>query len=103
MNHLAIALLCGLSMLCLALAMDKYQSDWWGSELSPRFNVISRSLGWLFMVLSLVPVFTAPAVSLALVAWFGYLNAAAASVLLGLVIVTRWRARQHSKARSRTA
>lgn len=103
MNHLAIALLCGLSMLCLALAMDKYHSDWWGTELSPRFNLISRSLGWLLLVLSLVPVFTAPAVSLALVAWFGYLNAAAASVLIGLVVAARWRVRQQSNARSRNA
>lgn len=98
MNHLAIALLCGLAMLCLALAMDKYQNDWWGKALSARFNKMSRSLGWLLVALSLVPVFTAPAFSLALVAWFGYMNAAAASVLLGMVVATRWRARPQGKA-----
>ena len=90
-------------MLSVGLAMEEYQSDWWGKGLSRRFNTINRSLGWLLLALSLVPVFTAPTFSLALVAWFGYLNAAAASVLLSLVVVTRWRARQQSKARSRTA
>ncbi|THU02869.1 DUF3325 domain-containing protein [Lampropedia puyangensis] len=100
MNHIGMHALCLISMAALAMSMDKYQSDWYGRELSARSNLVLRSAGWLALVGSLIAVGVASRPSLAMVAWFGHLNAAAAVVLSVLVALARRRAHSAIKARA---
>ncbi|MDH0419422.1 DUF3325 domain-containing protein [Delftia tsuruhatensis] len=91
MAHLFCQLLALGAFACLALAMDRHQSDLFGKELPSAHTRRLRAAGWVLLALSLWAALQVEPWSLGLVAWFGHISAAAAIVLLSMVARERLR------------
>lgn len=96
MNHLWMFLACLGGFVALACGMVRPQEDVFGRALAPPTTRSLRVVGWTLLTASLWVAVQQPAISLALVAWFGHLSFAAALVFLALVCHDRWRAHRRA-------
>lgn len=94
MSHFCILALCVLGFACLALAMDRHQSDLFDCTLGSAFTKTLRIAGWVLLFGSLFVALRQPLWSVSLVAWFGYLSAGAGVVFLALALMGRAVARR---------
>ncbi len=91
MNHWPVLLLCVVGFACLALAMERHQEDLWDEPLAPPVTRVLRRSGWTLLAASLAFVLLQPQWTVGLVAWFGWLSAAAGIVFAGLLLARRVR------------
>ncbi|MES2531401.1 MAG: DUF3325 domain-containing protein [Pseudomonadota bacterium] len=91
MNHWPVLLLCVVGFACLALAMERHQEDLWDEPLAPAVTRVLRRAGWTLLAASLAFALVQPQSAVGLVAWFGWLSAAAGIVFVGLLLAQRVR------------
>jgi uncharacterized membrane protein len=94
MSHWPMLLLCVAAFACLALAMERHQEDLWGESLAPAVTRVLRRAGWTLLAASLAFALVQPMWAAGLVAWFGWLSAAAGIVFGALLPASRVRSQR---------
>ncbi|RMX08250.1 DUF3325 domain-containing protein [Corticibacter populi] len=88
-EHLLVFVNCLAGFACLALAMDRHQSDLFGRELAPKTTRLLRMAGWLWLLAALWLAVARMGWSFGLTAYSGHTSAAAALVFIALLIWCR--------------
>lgn len=93
---MALAALAGFT--CLALAMERHQSDLWSRSLSVTATRLLRGVGWALLLLCLVVAVRSKGWGFGLALFSGHTSAAAGVVVIALLLINHWqeRARQRS-------